>query len=138
MAAGGWSTARLDELPLVGSDEPLFRAVRHALGLEAFGVNAWIGNKAGDEVIEDHDELGEDGDQEELYVVLAGRATFTVDGDDVDAPTGTFVALTDPALKRHALAAEDGTVVLAIGAARGRAFTPSAWEARAIEKGLAQ
>ena len=131
--ADGWSTARLDDLPLAGREEPLFRAVRHTLGLTAFGVNAWVGNSAGAEVIEDHDELGEDGDQEELYVVIAGRASFTVDGDEVDAPTGTFVAITDPALKRHALAAEDGTVVLAIGGARGRAFEPSRWEQRSIE-----
>ena len=137
MPGDGWRTAPLEELPLVGDDDPVFRAVRHALGLSAFGVNAWVAAKAGDEVIEDHDELGADGDQEELYLVLAGRATFTVDGDEVDAPTGTFVAVSDPALKRHAIAADDGTVVLAIGATRGRAFTPSAWEARAIENGRA-
>ena len=138
MAGDGWRTASLDELPLVGDDDPPFRAVRHALGLSAFGVNAWVGATAGDEVIEEHDELGADGDQEELYLVLAGRASFTVDGDEVDARTGTFVAVSDPALKRHALAAEDGTIVLAVGATRGRAFNTSVWEARAIEKGLRQ
>lgn len=133
MPGDGWATVRLDELPVLGQDAPpAWKPVRHALGLEAFGVNAWLGRAAGDEVIEEHDELGEDGDQEELYFVAAGRASFTVDGDEVDAPAGTFLAVRDPALKRVAVAAEDGTVVLAVGGGRGRAFLPSAWEARGI------
>jgi hypothetical protein len=121
---------------LGASEPPAWKPVRHALGLEAFGVNAWLGRSAGDEVIQQHDELGEDGDQEELYFVAAGRASFTIDGDAVDAPAGTFVAVRDPALKRVAVAAEDGTVVLAVGGARGKAFSPSAWEARGIEAEL--
>ena len=133
MAGDGWSVVRLDELPRLEADGlPPMKPVRHALGLEAFGVNAWVGDEAGVEVIEEHDELGEDGDQEELYFVVSGRATFTVDGDRVDAPAGTFVALRDPALRRVAVAEEDGTVVLAVGAVRGRAFEPSGWELRRV------
>jgi hypothetical protein len=133
MAGDGWSVTSLDELPTLDfDDQPLWKPVRHTLGLEAFGVNAFLAAEAGAEVIEEHDELGEDGDQEELYFVAAGRATFTVDGKRVDAPTGTFVALRDPALERVAVAEEPGTVVLAVGGVRGRAFTPSAWELRRV------
>jgi hypothetical protein len=135
MAGNGWTTASLDQIAtLEPQDLPAWKPVRHTLGLEAFGVNAWIGAKAGDQVIEEHDELGEDGDQEELYFVAAGRAAFTVDGDRVDAPAGTFVAVRDPALTRAAVAGEPGTVVLAVGAARGTAFEPSAWELRRLEQ----
>jgi hypothetical protein len=128
MAAEGWSVVRLDELPTIEGDLPAWKPVRHGLGLEAFGVNAWLGGEPGSGVIDDHDELGEDGDQEELYFVVSGRAAFTIDGERVDAPAGTFVALRDPALRRVAVAEEPGTVVLAVGGVRGRPFTPSEWE----------
>jgi len=132
MAEDGWSIASLDELPLIGTDTPpAWKPVRHTLGLESFGVNVWLGDEAGAEVIEDHDEL-EDGGQEELYFVAAGRAVFTVDGDRVYAPAGTFVALRDPATRRAAVAEEPNTVVLAMGGFRGRAFTPSGWELKAL------
>jgi len=131
-AGNGWSVARLEELPTLDADDlPAWKPVRHGLGLEAFGVNAWLGPEAGGEVIEDHDELA-DGGQEELYFVVAGRASFVVDGDRVDAPAGTFIALRDPALRRSAVAAEDGTVVLAVGGMRGEAFTPSGWELKRL------
>ena len=96
-------------------------------------MNAWLGPDAGGRVIDDHDEL-EDGGQEELYYVAAGRATFTVDGDRVDAPAGTFVALRDPALRRAAVAEEPGTLILAVGGFRGSAFKPSAWELKRLAK----
>jgi hypothetical protein len=65
---------------------------------------------------------------EELYVVLSVHATFTVDGEEVDAPTGTLVFVGDPAAKRKAVAVEPETAVLAVGAPAGEAFTPSEWE----------
>jgi hypothetical protein len=134
MAADGWSVVSLGELPMLDRDDlPAWKPVRHALGIEAFGVNAWLGPEAGVEVIDDHDEL-EDGGQEELYYVVAGRATFTVDGDRVDAPAGTFIALRDPALRRAAVAEEPGTLILAIGGFRGSAFRPSAWELERLAK----
>jgi hypothetical protein len=133
MAGEGWSAVSLDELPLLDEgDLPAWRPVRHGLELEAFGVNAWHGRAAGDELIDDHDEVEDGGGQEELYFVVSGRAEFTIDGDRVDAPAGTFVALRDPALRRSAVAGEAGTVVLAVGGYRGRAFSPSDWELRRL------
>jgi hypothetical protein len=63
-----------------------------------------------------------------MYVVLRGRATFTVDGEDIDAPAGTIVHLPDPSVRRQAVAVEPGTAVLAVGAKPGEAFEPSGWE----------
>ena len=65
---------------------------------------------------------------EELYVVLAGRATFTVDGEEADAPPGTVVFVRDPSLKRAATAAEPATTILSVGAKPGEPYQPMPWE----------
>ena len=100
--------------------------VRHRFGIEAFGTSA-VRSIDGGVVIREHDEtgfrIGQSG-QEELYVVVAGRATFTVDGEQVDAPAGTVVFVRDPAATRGAVAEEPGTTVLAIGGKAGEAFLP--------------
>jgi tetratricopeptide (TPR) repeat protein len=102
--------------------------LRHLLGVQAFGVNAYVGPAAGDDVIEEHTEEGLG--HEELYVVLAGRARFTLDDETLDAPAGTLVFLPDPATRRYAVAEEPGTTVLAVGGKPGEAYEVSAWEWR--------
>ena len=123
-------TIRVDEIePIAVVDGELqWRPVRRTLGIEAFGINAYTAN-AGELVVEEHDETGAGaGHHEELYVVVTGRATFTVDGESFDAPVGTLVFLDDPKERRGARAVEDGTTVLAIGGVRGEAFKISPWE----------
>jgi len=121
---------RIDEIaaiPVVGG-ELQWRPVRRTLGIEAFGINAYTAN-AGQLVVEEHDETGAGaGHHEELYLVVTGRATFTVDGKSFDAPVGTLIFLDDPKERRAARAEEDGTTVLAIGGVRGRPFRISPWE----------
>ena len=130
----GVVTAHLDDVPAVVFDsdaEPDWKPLRHHLGIGAFGVNAWVAPEAGGQAVERHDEAPEDGaanGHEELYVVLRGHARFTVGDEEIDAPEGTLVFISDPALVREAIATEAGTTVLAIGAARGVAFEPSDWE----------
>jgi tetratricopeptide (TPR) repeat protein len=63
-----------------------------------------------------------------VYVVLAGRATFTLDDETLDAPAGTVVFVHDPAVKRYARAEEPGTSVLAVGGPRDDVYEPSPWE----------
>jgi len=109
--------------------EASWKAVRHHFGIGAFGVNAWQAREDGGQVIERHDETG---GHEELYVVLDGHARFTVDGEEIDAPAGTFVYV-GPESTRSADGVSAGTTVLAIGAQRGVAFEPSAWERRYTE-----
>jgi hypothetical protein len=113
---------------LVGYEIPgqaRWHMIRSTLGIGAFGTNAWTATEDGQQVIGEHDEtsLG----HEELYVVLAGHATFTLDGETVDAPAGTVVHVADPSVKRGATG-ERGTTVLVVGAKPGEAFTPSQWE----------
>ncbi len=117
--------SELETLP-VGERGLEWHPIRSRFGIEAFGVNAYTAAEVGGEVVEEHDESTYG--HEELYVVIAGRATFTLDGEKVDAPAGTLVHLPEPGVKRSAVAAEPGTTVLAIGAKRGEAFRPSAWE----------
>jgi tetratricopeptide (TPR) repeat protein len=103
--------------------------IRHVLGIGSFGVNAYSSPSAHGRVIEEHDELGEGaGGHEELYVVLSGRARFTLDGEERDAPAGTLVFVRDPAVRRGAVSEEPGTTVLVVGGVPGMAFTPSPWE----------
>ena len=106
-------TLRLDELeglPVLGTLS--WKPVRKALGVTAFGINAYTAANAGDEVVEEHTEeqLG----HEEIYAVISGHATFTVDGEEVDAPAGTLVYLDDVAQKRHAIANEDAFTRFAV------------------------
>jgi hypothetical protein len=100
--------------------------VRHHFGITAFGTSA-VRSIDGGVVIREHDEMGfriGQSGQEELYVVVSGRATFTVGGEQVDAPSGTVVFVRDPAATRSAVAEAPGTTVLAIGGKPGEAFLP--------------
>lgn len=124
----GWQSVRLDEIEPIPVVEGtlLWRPLRRTLDVGAFGINAYAAREAGGLVVEEHDEraLG----HEEVYVVLQGRATFTLDGDTLDAPAGTVVFVRDPGVKREARAEEPGTTVLAVGGPRERVYEPSAWE----------
>jgi tetratricopeptide (TPR) repeat protein len=125
----GWEAVHVDDLEAIPVAGVVWRPLRRRLGVRAFGVNAYTAERVGAYVIEDHDESGSGaGGHEELYVVLRGRARFTIDGEDRDAPAGTFVFLRDPALRRAATAEEEGTVVLAVGGEPDRAYTVSPWE----------
>jgi quercetin dioxygenase-like cupin family protein len=119
-------TLRIDDvegIPVFGT--LVWKPIRRTLGVTAFGINAYTAAAAGDEVVEEHTE--EDLGHEEIYAVISGHARFTVDGEEVDAPTGTLVYLDDPKQQRHAIAKEPGTTVLAIGGVPGK-HDVSPWE----------
>ena len=115
----------LDRIP-VGEMGLEWRPIRRRFGVEAFGINAYSSARAGGEVVEEHTE--EQLQHQEVYVVVRGHATFHLDGEDFDAPTGTLVVLRDPSVRRGATAVNDDTLVLAVGGRPGEAFRPSAWE----------
>ena len=119
-----YKVARLEEIEEIHDGRCPSRPVRHHFGITSFGVNVWTGKQAGDRIINEHDEAGED---EELYVVTSGRARFELDGDSVDAESGTYVFV-PPGVKRTAFAEEPGTTILAVGAKPGEAFVPFGWE----------
>jgi len=117
----------IDELksyPIEGQQGLTWRPVRREFDIRAFGANAYTAEEAGQRVVEEH---REEGGHEELYVVVSGRATFKVDGEEHDAPPGTLVHC-PPGTLREAFAAEPKTTVLGIGAKPGEVFEPSGWE----------
>src|SRR4051812_9213918 len=115
---------RIEEIEPLADGGVRWHPLRRELGVTAFGVNAFSGD-AGERLIEEHDEVsGAAGGHDELYAVIAGRATFTVDGEEIDAPAGTLVQVGRES-KRTAFAAEPATVVLVVGAKPGEAYVPS-------------
>src|SRR6266516_5468685 len=114
----------LESFPIAGQDGLTWRPIRRHFDIRAFGVNAYTAEEAGQRVVEEHRE--QDG-HEELYVVVSGRATFTIEGREHDARAGTLVHC-PPGTLRSAFAAEPGTTVLGIGAKPGEVFEPSGWE----------
>ena len=96
-----YSVAHLEEIEEVSDGRCPGRPVRHHFGITSFGVNAWTGRDAGDRIINEHDEADDGDSQEELYLVQSGRATFELDGERVDAATGTFVFVR-PGVRRTA------------------------------------
>ena len=101
--------------------------LRAELGISAFGASAYRAN-AGEPLVPRHSEGGGGaGVHEELYVVLNGHATFTVDGESFDAPAGTCV-LALPGEQREARADEAGTTVLVVGAPAGEPYRIAPWE----------
>ena len=124
---------RLDELPLVPTDDPDdfdWYPVQHHLRLGAFGVNAFGGDD-GTVLVAEHDER--ESEQEELYVVVEGTVRFTLDGEPVQASAVTFVAVPEPGTRRGAVAAENGTLLLAVGAPKGSGFETS-WRKEHFER----
>jgi len=92
-----------------------WRPVRAALGIRSFGLGGYVAAEAGEDLIEPHTESGDGRGQEELYFVVRGAATFTLDGERFDAPAGTCVFVGDPGVHRYAAASEPNTEVLAFG-----------------------
>jgi hypothetical protein len=132
VSAGYW-VKRLDELPLVPTDDPDdfdWYPIQHHFGLGAFGVNG-LGGDAGTTLVAEHDER--ESNQEELYVVVEGTVRFALDGQDVQASAVSFVAVPDPGVRRSAVAVEDATLLLAIGAPVGSGFETT-WRAQHFEQ----
>ena len=122
-----FAVARLSEIDRTRRGEWI--PLRRHFGIQAFGVNAWSGEEEGAQLISEHDETSIA--HEELYVVMEGRATFTVDGEEIDAPAGTAVFVRDPAVRRKAVVRDGRTTILTVGAKPGEAFRVSPWEENA-------
>ena len=101
--------------------------VRGFLGVESFGVNAF-GAHEGELLIVPHDELGEGEQQEELYLVVEGRARFVCDGEPVELSRGELL-YAQPGVRREAVALETPTMLFIVGGRPGEAYSPPIWAA---------
>jgi quercetin dioxygenase-like cupin family protein len=85
--AEGYTIKRIDEFEeMEGSGGATWRLARKSLGAEAFGFNV-VDIEAGGE-IPAHDHTGDN--QEEVFIILEGQGKIVTDGDEHDAPAGTF------------------------------------------------
>jgi tetratricopeptide (TPR) repeat protein len=122
------SVTHIDQLDAIElPDGFVWRPIRRHFDIRAFGVNAYSALEVGGQIVEEHTEsqLG----HEEIYLVLRGRALFTVDGNEHELEAGQLVFVRNPLLRRGAVALEEDTVVLALGGKPGEAHVVSAWEA---------
>jgi mannose-6-phosphate isomerase-like protein (cupin superfamily) len=99
--------------------------VRGYLGVDSFGVNAFEAHE-GELLVVPHDELGEGEQQEELYLVVEGRARFVCDGEPVDLGPGD-VLYARPGVRREAVALETPTMLFIVGGRPGEAYSPPIW-----------
>ena len=118
---------RLADLPTAEIGDHRWHSVRRALGATGFGVGAYSAARAGDVLVGAHDETGLGSNRhEELYVVLAGKALFDLDGRELEVGPEEFL-LVEPEVRRGARALTDGTSVLVIGGTPG-AVAPAPYE----------
>jgi hypothetical protein len=117
------SLTEVERWPDLRHDGPVLLPLRYLLDLRAFGANAWTA-PVGKQAVPRHEE---DSGNEELYVVVKGRATFTVGAETLDAAEGTLVYVANGVV-REAVAEEPDTIVLAVGATPGEAFAPHGWD----------
>jgi len=122
------NVAHIDELEAIEMPEGfVWRPVRRHFDIRAFGVNAYTAREVGGQIVEEHSESQLR--HEEIYLVLRGRARFTVDGNEHELGAGQLVFVRDPELRRGAVALDEESVVLALGGKPGEPHKVSAWEA---------
>ena len=121
----GWKVAAIDDIPPVKPDWPAtWKSIRHHFGITAFGVNA-VTKDAGNVLIPEHGHA-ETGEQE-LYIIQRGAAVATLDGEQVDVPAGSAVAV-DGAVRRKFEATESPTTLIVVGGTPGKAYEVGDWE----------
>ncbi len=121
----GWKAAAIDDIPPVKPDWPAtWKSMRHHFGITAFGVNA-VTKDAGNVLIPEHAHA-ESGEQE-LYVIQRGTARATLDGEEVDVPAGSAVAVEGPVLRKFE-ATESPTTLIVVGGTPGKAYEVGDWE----------
>jgi len=112
-----WAVGAIADLPAVADgepDDPLWYPLQHALGIDTFGANLFVADQT---LVEEHDER--ESGQQELYLVLDGSAVFELDGEEARLERGDGLAVTDPGVRRRAVALTAGTTMLVVGAANG-------------------
>lgn len=105
----GYAKGSIDEM----GEGPGFRKVRRELGVTAFGVNALIYPPGQEGFLHYHDE------QDELYFVHKGRASFEVDGEKFELGPGGVVYVESTTPRKINNETDEELVVLAVGGKDG-------------------
>jgi uncharacterized cupin superfamily protein len=119
-----YEVKRTSELEtLDGSGGARWILARRGLGLEAFGMNLVEISPGGS--IPEHDETASG--QVEIYAILDGEGVLRLDGEDHEAPAGTWSRL-DPEVTRTILNRSDAPLrALLIGCPADTGYQPPEW-----------
>jgi quercetin dioxygenase-like cupin family protein len=122
--AEGYTIKRIDEFEeMEGSGGATWRLARKTLDAEAFGFNV-VDIEAGGQ-IPAHDHTGDK--QEEVFIILEGQGTIVCDGEEHEAPAGTFCRLA-PEVNRTIRNQSDATVrALLIGVPVDSGYQGMGW-----------
>jgi quercetin dioxygenase-like cupin family protein len=122
--AEGYTIKSIDQFEeMEGSGGATWRLARKTLGAEAFGFNV-VDIEAGGE-IPAHDHTGDN--QEEVFIILDGQGTIVTDGEEHDAPAGTFCRFA-PEVNRTIKNGSDATVrALLIGVPVDSGYQGMGW-----------
>lgn len=122
--ARGYTIKHRDEFEsMEGSGDSTWKLARKALGTSAFGFNLVEIDPGGQ--IPEHDETGSG--QVELFIVLEGEAVMRLDGEEYEAPAGTFASIEPPASRTILNRSDAPVTALLIGVHPEGEFEPSAW-----------
>jgi quercetin dioxygenase-like cupin family protein len=122
--AEGYTIKRVDEFEeMAGSGGATWRLARKTLGAASFGFNV-VDIEAGGQ-IPAHDHSGDN--QEEVFIILDGTGTIVADGEESDAPAGTFCRFA-PEVNRTIRNNSNGTVrALLIGVPVDSGYQGMGW-----------
>jgi mannose-6-phosphate isomerase-like protein (cupin superfamily) len=105
----GYAKGSIDEM----GEGPGFRSVRRALGVTAFGVNAIVYPPGQEGFLHYHDE------QDELYFVHRGRASFDVDGEQFELGPGGVVYVESTTPRKVNNRTDEDLVLFVVGGKDG-------------------
>lgn len=120
----GYTIKHRDEFEAMeGSGDCTWKLARKALGTSAFGFN--LVELAPGGQIPEHDEAASG--QVELYVILEGEAVLRIEGEDQQAPAGTFASIEPPASRTILNRSEEPVTAMLIGVQPTPEYQPLAW-----------
>jgi mannose-6-phosphate isomerase-like protein (cupin superfamily) len=112
----GYRYADADE---VEAQWGVFRKMRIALGVTAFGINQLELPPGGEGVTHSEDDSG----QQEVYVILGGSGTMRFDDESVELAPGRWLVV-EPGHTRTPVAGPDGLTMIMVGGIPEESFTP--------------
>jgi mannose-6-phosphate isomerase-like protein (cupin superfamily) len=116
----------LADVPEIRISAGRWQPLNERLGVTHFGINGTVLDPGEDPDI-DHTESEGGGGEQEVYIVVAGRARFRLGDEHVDVGPGTVVAVPDPNEMRGYRALEPNTRIVCIGAGSGAEHDYGGW-----------
>jgi mannose-6-phosphate isomerase-like protein (cupin superfamily) len=124
MDGNGYTILHREEFEsMEGSGECTWGLARKSLGVSAMGMNLVEIGPGGQ--IPEHDETGRE--QEEVFIIWSGDATAVVDGNDVEAPAGTFVRVSPETRRTIRNDSDQPLTMLIVSAPVASGYEPMGW-----------